>query len=308
MSPNRLRFPRWLKLAYVMVVAAVLGWVLLKAGPGLLQWRSLINAPGAYAFVAAWIAMAVLLGQLWALLLRWSYGVRLGVREWLPVQALAWGGRYLPGKVGLLAGKAALAERENLGWRRLGFSVLVEQLCFVVAGIVAACLFLASVDLLPAHLRAEWLAATWTPFRSLLVVVCILGFLVGVSWLGRRLDAATRLSNARAAALLSFYLLPHLLVGAGAYLALVGLVPAATSIGIYTMIGVVALAHSVGVLAIFAPAGLGVREVVMAAGLASALPLPEALAFATLLRLLSVVADSLFLLMGLAMRRRARAD
>ena len=110
----------------------------------------------AYVFMAAWVAMAFVLGASWALLLRWRFGVRLGIREWLPIQALAWGGRYLPGKLGLLAGKFALLGRGMLDAKRLTYSVLWEQVAFVVSAAIAAAIFLvepigSSPDVLAGH-------------------------------------------------------------------------------------------------------------------------------------------------------------
>jgi glycosyltransferase 2 family protein len=303
MNVAGVRVPRWLTRAYVMVAVFVLAWVLLASGPELLRWRRLLAAPGAYAYAASWISMAALLGGLWALMLRWAYDVRLGWREWLPLQALAWGGRYLPGKVGLLAGKALLAGREGMGWRRVGFSVLYEQIAFVVSGFLVALLLLSGAELVPENWRRDWLEMVTTPMRLAVAALGAVGFALGLAWVGGRMAAAARLEFSRSIVLLLLYLLPHALVGTGAWLLLTEIVPAGSTLAVTTVIGVLALAHAVGVLAIFAPAGLGVRELVLAAGLAPLMPLTEALAFATLLRLLSVVADGLLLLLGLAIRR-----
>lgn len=299
-----MRIPRWLKIAYVAVVAAVLGWVLASSGPALLQSRALLSSPAPYVFIAAWIGMAAMLGALWALMLRLSLGLRLPAREWLHLQAIAWSGRYLPGKVGLLAGKASLVERDGVGWRGLGYSVLFEQAAFVASGLLVALLLLDTPGSLPDAWLPSWLATHWTPARLTAAALGIVAFVVGSAWLQRMTGATRSLGASQSAGLLLLYLVPHALVGAGAFVVLAAVVPDAATLGIATIIGVLALAHAAGVLAIFAPAGLGVREAVLAAGLSPVLPWPEALAFAALLRLLSLIGDAFFFLFGLALRRR----
>jgi glycosyltransferase 2 family protein len=307
MTIGPLRIPRWLKVAYVGVVAAMLAWVLVSSGPALLQWSDLLSSPGPYVFIATWIGMAAVLGACWAWMLRLSLGLRLPARDWLHLQAIAWSGRYLPGKVGLLAGKASVAERDGVGWRGLGYSVLFEQTAFVASGLLAALLLLETPGWLPEPWLPSWLAPLWTPVRLTAAALGITMFVFGSAWLGRRMQAAGSLSASQSAGLLLLYLVPHALVGAGAFMVLAEVVPDAATLGVARMVGVLALAHAAGVLAIFAPAGLGVREAVLAAGLAPVLPWPEALAFAALLRLLSVVADAIVLLLGLGLHARHRS-
>ena len=57
-------------------------------------------------------------------------------------------------------------------------------------------------------------------------------------------------------------------------------------------VGAYALSWAVGFLAVFAPAGVGIREAVMTAALHSVTPLPIAFAVAVLQRAISVVADA----------------
>jgi len=73
------------------------------------------------------------------------------------------------------------------------------------------------------------------------------------------------------------------------------------------------LAWSVGFLTIFAPGGIGTREVAMAAALAPLMDWPQALVIATVSRLISIVADLAwatlaFVLGRVALSRHARGD
>lgn len=66
----------------------------------------------------------------------------------------------------------------------------------------------------------------------------------------------------------------------------------------FYVIGLYALAYGAGFLAIFAPAGVGVREAVLVLGLAGRMSTEEALVFAALHRMLYLFAD--FLLAGIS--------
>ena len=79
------------------------------------------------------------------------------------------------------------------------------------------------------------------------------------------------------------------------------------------VISLLAAANVAGILAFFAPAGLGVREAVLVAGLAPYLSAGDALGIAAILRVLTLLADLIFVsLTGgvalLARRRRAGSE
>lgn len=302
------KVPAWVKAVYVCGVIAVLAWAVMDSAAQFQHWRHLFQDVRAYVFMAAWAGMAFLLGAAWSLLLRWRFGVRLGVREWLPIQALAWGGRYLPGKVGLLAGKFALLGRGTLDARRLAHSVLWEQLAFVLSAAIAVALFLR----VPFIGVPELLVRHWDMARMVVGIGSAALFLMLDSIVWRILPGAGlpggELGGNKRVALLALYLLPHVLVGIGAYPLLCAMIPEATPLGAAGMVGLLALANMAGILAIFAPAGMGVREAILGLGLIAFASLPVVLAFAAVLRLLTLLADAVFCLAGASImlyRRRS---
>ncbi|MEG3192753.1 hypothetical protein [Lysobacter sp. D1-1-M9] len=303
-----------LKAVYVAAVIGGLGWAVHDVSDLKRGTISLIQAPEACLFVLAWLVMACLLGRLWVLWLQWRFDVELSAREWLPLQALAWAGRYLPGKVGLLAGKLSLAQDPRLGWKAVSQSVLVEQLAFVFAGAALGAVLLATSALHALLWLPSWIVVHWEWLRLATGAGLGLGFVLAVALIER--VSASAMPNRpaeylRVAALLMLYTLPHVLIGAAFFQLLPAFSGAAASIGLLHAIAVLALAHVAGALAIFAPAGLGVRELVLATGLVSAtVPVDQSLLIAAVLRLLTLIADGA-LLAGLAShwlwRRCARA-
>lgn len=308
MTPRVFKLPAWAKAIYLCGVIAVLGWAVVDSAAQFQHWQHLFKDSRAYVFMAAWVAMAFVLGASWALLLRWRFGVRLGIREWLPIQALAWGGRYLPGKLGLLAGKFALLGRGVLDAKRLTYSVLWEQVAFVVSAAIAAAIFLVE----PIGSSPDVLAGHWDLVRLLagsgsVVLFLTLDTILRRMWPGPRTSECV-LGAGKRVLLLVIYLVPHLVVGIGSYPLLCALIPEAAPLGATGMIGLLALANMAGILAIFAPAGMGVREAVLGLGLMSFAPLPSVLAFAAVLRLLTLMADAVFFVLagGVALLYRLR--
>lgn len=308
MTPRLLKVPAWAKAVYLCSVIAVLVWAVADSAAQFQEWRHLFKHPPVYIFMAAWAAMAFLLGAWWALLLRWRFGVHIGPREWLPIQALAWGGRYLPGKLGLLAGKFALLGRGMLNAKRLAFGVIWEQVAFILSAGIAAALFLVTPILdSPAGLVVHWEGMRWLVGVCSIVLFLMLDTIFRRVWPGPA-DVGSALGVGKRISLLVLYLIPHVVVGIGCYPLLCALIPEAAPLGVMGMIGLLALANLAGIVAIFAPAGMGVREAVLGLGLIPFAPLPSALAFAAVLRLATLMADAAFFVLagGLTLLYRRR--
>lgn len=257
---------------------------------------------GSWLFVLAWVAMAISMGMLWAVGLRALAGHCPEPLLVLQVQGGAWAGRYLPGKVGLLAGKVVLAGRDGLDVRTLGGSVLFEQFAFVAAGIALAA---ACID--PALVQ-QWRAfdglptVSGTALRGVGIAIALL-LAIGAAWAAVRTAGTGRIAALAPVALL--YLLPHAICGLG-FAAMVR--PTGIDLSLIDAIGAMALANVAGVVAVFAPAGLGVREAVLAAVLPPGEP-TAILAIVVSLRILATAGDVVVIAIGMsagALRRLGR--
>lgn len=285
---------RFAKAAYIVVVLVLFAWVLSALPSVSRDWLRWVTSAGGLWFIAGWMAMATMLGWAWARIVRASLGLRLPPVEWLPIQAAAWAGRYLPGKLGLLAGKLPLAERAGVGWRQVTYSVLFEQVAFVATG---AALFL----VLPwPAMASEWVqqhapGLGASQVRWGIAVALLLALAVAMRLAGRRMGVAQRL-DARFFAIVCCYAVAHGLAGLGLFGLLRAEYPAAHELTLGLSIALLALANVAGILAVFAPAGLGVREAVIVAGTSAYIPLTDAIALAAALRVLSIIADGVFCL------------
>lgn len=283
----------WLRRLYAVVVLVVLGYLFWQVPDAIRVLSARASDAGAWMFVLAWALMASSLGVLWAVGLRMIAGCRLGLLETLQVQGGAWAGRYLPGKVGLLAGKLVLADRRGLDARTLAASVIFEQLAFIAAGVAvaAACL---DPTLLDRWLGPGALAPVAGPgFRAVAVAMAI-ALAIAAAWVAIRTAGAGRVAALAPVALL--YLLPHAVCGLGlAALSKAG----GLEVSLVDAVGAMALANVAGVLAVFAPAGLGVREAVLVAVLPAQDP-AAIVAFVAMVRILATLGDALFIAIGLS--------
>jgi|GEM_PF-1987635 len=314
---------KWSRLGFMLVVVLWLGWILINADvhsdmpPSLwIQWQS-------WLFFLCWLLLPVGLGILWWCGLRLSFDVVLPVSKALQVQGLAWGGRYLPGKAGILLAKISIAGEYGAKVRSLSHSVLVEQGLFVLSGVVVGVAFLPWSVVLEAvywdHSFWNWLQQNMD-FDNLLPAQILLasgmtlaGFfgllivcrLFGVEYLRRDILLWILIYAG--------YCTIHILLGLALYPLIASMAAdSAMLLGVGGVVAALALANSLGILAIFAPAGLGVREVVLAAILAVALSYSASLGIAAFLRVLTLVADVVFTLLawsfGLLIDWRSRAS
>lgn len=294
---TRRRILAAIKVIYGIMAAGVLVWALWDAwrSPGVLS--QIASGPGQIAFVVCWMLMAGVLGLAWAQVVKTYLGLHLPVREWLPIQGAAWVGRYLPGKVGLLAGKLSLLEKENVKVSSLTFSVLFEQLAFVATGLALAI----SVSLpLAKGWIGQWVSGeegAWFQSARILTACAIcVSFIPALNLLASRFRIVSRPMVAQAAMILILYLVAHALAGLGLQLTLRDVL-SGDAPGLIYVISLLAAANVAGIVALFAPAGIGVREAVLVVGFAPYMSTSDAVALAALLRVLTLFADSLFVLL-----------
>ncbi|MEY9215317.1 flippase-like domain-containing protein [Thermobifida halotolerans] len=298
---SRLRASRWVRAA---VVVAVLGCaaVALRA-----RWE---EAGAALAALSPWTvagALAAALAGLGAQMLAWrALLADLGSPLPPPVAArvmfVGQLGKYLPGSVWAFVAQVELAWDRQVPRRRgAAATVLAVAVTLTVNLLVAAVLLplsspeaarrwwwvLAAVPFLLAALHPR--AVTWLLHRALRLT----------GRLRAQADAELDRVGARGvAAAVGWSLAAWVPLGVHVWLLVAGVGGGWGSWPVST--GGYALAWTLGVVAVFAPAGLGVREVVLVAALAPVLDPGSALVVAGLSRLVMTVADLVWALLCLA--------
>lgn len=226
-----------------------------------------------------------------------GWGQRIGYRAAARVWCLANLGRYVPGKIWSVTGLVVLAQRAGVRGSAAAASAVATQALVLGTGVAVV------AGATPHATSALRLAA------GLFVALASLGVLVWeptARWLGRLMNAQTPLTPLPLSAVgLSgaFMFLGWLTYGLVFWLFVRGLLPDA-HLPFAIAAGAFTLSYILGTLALFAPGGIGVREVVMISLLTPALGSGGAVATSVGSRVLLTVGEAAAALIAVALARR----
>jgi hypothetical protein len=253
---------------------------------------------------------------LWRRIVGDLIGERLGVAKAFRIYFLANLGRYLPGRIWQVAGMAVLAQRAGVPALGAIAASALAQLCFLLSGTI----FLAA--LMPLTFG---IGTTLAALAGCAILLAVVYWMVGTDAgqrtrrrLGARLgpraataleaafDAASRVRPYHGLLWLGGYFGSWVLLGGAFAIFTTAFVPEAATDFRY-LAGTMAAGYLSGYLAIFAPAGVGVREGVMGVLLARVVPPPAALLVAVASRIWFTITELLVLLAIPFLRRPAPA-
>ncbi len=255
---------RWWVTPVKLILTVGVTWLILRGAGvrlsevGTVDWRLVrLNVPYLVLSVALVFVTFAITAALWSRNLVEFGERRVGVVEGAAVLLIANLGRYVPGKILALAGVAVMARRRGLSGVRATAAAVTAQM----------------VNLLAAAAVGGWVAVwsaglseSWQLGVGVGMVAVLGGFLYFggagalVRWVLRRSGHAGDLPDPSGLALLLLlpgYILNWVVFGAAFVCLGRGL---GMELGFGTGITAFAAAYFAGYLAVFAPAGLGVRE------------------------------------------------
>lgn len=199
-------------------------------------------------------------------------------------------GKYIPGKVFMLAARIPSYERNGVKGRKVAVCFLLENVCTLLG---AAFLFIISLFFFPNEILNEykWL----TLGLILLFFVCINPriinfFLKIVERLTKKEDMVIPISYIQMIRVVILFILNWLIVGIGFYMLVCSIYPIPLTELLYVG-GIYGLSAIIGILAIFAPSGIGVREGIIVMGLTLVLPSEYAIIISVISRLWTTIAE-----------------
>jgi len=282
----RLHYKILLKWTIVTAIFFFLGkmvwenWVQVKEVPFTLRWTPLIIATLIFAF-SYFI-------QLWAwYLITLRLGIVLSLRETLESWFYSQLGKYLPGKVWLLLGRFYLYESKGKSKKIISAALYYEMVTIILAGGI---IFVSSLVLLKEGFllfRGEQLG--WIIFSLLIILVFLHprflqkimnGFLVAF----KKETITLSLSYPDVLGILCICMLSWLIGGVGFYLFVDSITPVPSEHFLF-LTGALAVSSILGLIAVFAPAGLGVREGALVYLLTQLIPAPLAVILSVSTRL-----------------------
>ena len=296
---------RLLRTAGWLVAAALVGYFLWFAGRALDAdaLGGLLSLPVCLALVAAALLYATIIpvtAWAWARLLA-RQGEVWTARSLALLLGRVQLAKYVPGNVAQHAGRAILALRAGMGGRPLAVTVVQETVLATAASVLVGVLALAAtapgIAQLPEGSRS-WLLAAGALLGCAVLVLASFDLPVGRlaasrSRIARLLARGGGLPGHRVVLpALGAYVLNYLVIGLGLWLvARAAGLPAALDLWVAT--AAFALSWLLGFLAPGAPAGLGVREGIMALLLTGIVPDADALAFVLLARVVTLAGDAI---------------
>lgn len=224
---------------------------------------------------------------------------RLGYTESTAVYSASQLGKYVPGSVWPVVAQMSLARRHGIARLSIVAAFVTQMLLLVVTAVVIAAVTLPWVD--AEELRTRWWLLVVAPAVCLVLVPRVQRWLVALAGRVLRRQLVVGFPGLRAmagavAASAATYVLfgVHVAVLAGP------ISPDGSVRVLVQSIGAFALAWAAGFVVIIAPAGLGVREVVLKLTMGSVLTSANATALAVLSRTSLVLADLVLGVAGIA--------
>lgn len=285
-------------------MAVVYFWYRYLAG----SWRDLDAVEYAPDWTAVlWAGLLILVGYaimgvMWSPICREIAGIRIGAVNAFRISALAWMGRYVPGKIWAVVAKAYLTTGDRSRLASAGVAASVDSVWFALSGLLLALVmlpFAPPADVLPRG----------TGFVSLaLLAAALLG--VHPAVFRPVVDAGLRLMRQpllptapRYPVLLAImlgYVVAFLVVSTG-FAVFTGAVSTVRLSDLPSFWVIVPAAWSLGFFVVLAPAGLGVRDSILAFGLDRALDADASVVLVAVIgtRLLTTVVE--FACFGLAL-------
>lgn len=238
--------------------------------------------------------------RIWAFFLS-SLGVELTAasrRELNLVYAKAWLGRYVPGSVVWVAGKIYFASKLGISKTKLAVASFLEALIQLATTLLLAVLLI-SLDPMTRELAGSsfWLLLLLLVVGIVALVPAVFSRYAGFGYRLIKKEPLDPENLPTAKTMLQASLrfsLSALVSGLAFYFVLLAVAPGLGFGNLFYVLALTAIANALSMIAVFAPAGVGVREGVLIAGLSLIVTPAVALIAALLMRLLSIFWDGLF--------------
>lgn len=217
-------------------------------------------------------------------------GCAIPFRKALAAYLISIFGKYIPGKVFMLAARLTFYEEENAPLSRVTVCFFIENICTLLG---AAMLFILSLFFFPNELLQKY---------SWLTILLIAAFFVCIH--PRIINAALKvvgkifkksleipMKYSQILKVVLMFIGNWLIVGFGFFILVRSVNPAVGWNEMLFCAGIFGISAIMGILAIFAPSGLGVREGIILAGLMMIMPESDAAVISVISRLWQTIAE-----------------
>lgn len=285
---------KWLKPVFVAVVLFFLARYFYQNYEAIKALDIRLDVPVFALSMIAYVVYKLTLAWLFHYITRLDRcDIPLG--EAIPAYLYSILGKYIPGKVFMLAARFPSYERRQRRLSDVSVCFLIENGCTLLG---AAFLFLLSLLFFPNGLLQRY---------QLVVAVLIALFFLClnpriINWVlllfsrlfKRKNIVSIPMTYPQMLKLVGLFILNWLIVGVGFYALICSIYPIPLSQLLYAG-GIFALSSIIGILALFAPSGIGVREGIMILGLTLIMPHEYAVIISVVSRLWATVSELLLI-------------
>lgn len=232
-------------------------------------------------------------------------GCAISYRKALPAYLYSILGKYIPGKVFMLAARLTYYKEENAPLSKVTVCFFIENVCTLLG---AAMLFILSLFFFPNDLLDDYRWLTILLIAAFFVCIhpkIINAFLKIIGKIFKK-DLRIPMKYTQILKVVLMFIGNWLIVGFGFFMLVRSVDP---SVGWNEMLfcaGVYGISAIMGILAVFAPSGLGVREGIMLAGLMLIMPESSAAVVSVISRLWQSAAELILIAAAFGVTRAVK--
>lgn len=216
-------------------------------------------------------------------------------------------GKYIPGKVWIIAGRVLMATKHGIDKKNLLVGALLDNILSIIAILIVGVIFFLF------ELSSEQSSLILLAFGMIVAgLIClqprifypVINF--GLKKIGKpTITDEARLVYIQILTFTGIYILADILLGISFFIFVNAITPIALT-NFFAVAAAFCLAGGLGVALLFAPSGIGVREGVIVALLQLVMPLPMAVSISILARLWTTIGELLLLLFAFVLNNLGR--
>lgn len=232
-------------------------------------------------------------------------GCAISCRKALPAYLYSILGKYIPGKVFMLAARLAYYKEENAPLSKVTVCFFIENLCTLLG---AAMLFILSLFFFPNELLENYRWLTLLLIAAFFVCIHPKIINAALKIIGKffKKDLQIPMKYVQILKVVLMFIGNWLIVGFGFFMLVKSVYPSVGQDEMLFCAGIYGISAIMGILAVFAPSGIGVREGIMLAGLMLIMPESSAAVVSVISRLWQSVAELILIAAAFAVTRAAK--
>ncbi len=214
-------------------------------------------------------------------------------------------GKYIPGKVFMLAARLAYYKEEDAPLARVTVCFFIENVCTLLG---AAMLFIVSLLFFPNSLLQDYKWMTLLLIAAFFVCIHprIINFFLGIIGKLFRKDLSIPMRYSDMLKVVLLFIGNWLIIGVGFFILTRSIYPDVGLSHLLFCAGIWGVSAIMGILAVFAPSGLGVREGIIVAGLMLIMPESDAMVISVVSRLWQTIPELLLVALAFLWSRIRR--